>query len=64
MIRRTAWLLTAAIYFIVISGVVFANRPDLLPETVKEWLNIESAEDDKEIKKDLPLDKTKKKERA
>jgi len=63
--RRTAILLTTAIYFILFSGIVFANHPELLPEVVKEWLNIDDSENQEEIKKDLQLkQKNKKKERA
>ncbi len=63
--RRIAILLTTAIYFILFSGIVLINHPELLPEVVKEWLNIEGSENQKEIKKDLQLkQKNKKKERA
>ncbi len=61
--QRAAILLTAAIYFILFSGIVFANQPELLPEFVKEWLNIENSENKEEFKKDLQAEQ-KNKERA
>jgi hypothetical protein len=64
IIRRTAFSLTVVIYFILFTGIVFTNRPELLPEVVKEWLNIESPGNQKEIKKDLPLKGSNKKDRA
>ena len=63
--RRTAILLTATIYFLLFTGIVFSNHPELLPEVVKEWLNIESSKNQEEIKKDLPSEQAnKKKEKA
>ncbi len=63
--RRTAIFLTTAIYFILFTGVFFTARPELLPEVVKEWLNIDSSINQEEIKKELPSNQTnKKKERA
>ncbi len=64
IIKRTALMLTVAIYFLIFSGIVFANRPDLLPETVKEWLNIEELKKQEEIKKETPARAHKKKKRA
>ena len=61
--RRTAMFLTAAIYFIIFTGIFFTNQPQLLPENVKEWLNIESEKDQNEIKKEVPS-KKKNNERA
>ena len=58
--HRTAVFLTAAIYIILFTGIIFGNNPDLLPDTVKEWLKIEKSE---EIKTDPKL-KKEKKERA
>ena len=53
--RRTAIMLTVAIYFLFFTGVVFASHPHLLPEIVKEWLKIESADGQENIKKELPV---------
>ena len=61
--RITAIFLTAAIYFILFTGITIANHPELLPDVIKEWLNIESPNNEKEIKEDLPL-KEEKKDRA
>ncbi len=64
IIRRSAFWLTAAIYFILFTGIIFTSRPELLPEVVKEWLNIENSNNKEEIKKELPLKETNKKDRA
>ena len=55
--RRTAIFLTAAIYFILFTGVIFGNQPELLPDFVKEWLKIEGVEKDTEIKEEVPVKK-------
>ena len=61
--RVTAIFLTAAIYFVLFTGLFFANHPEQLPDTVKEWLKIENPENQMDQKKELPL-KTEKKDRA
>lgn len=60
--HRIAVLVTIAIYFLVFTGIVFASQPELLPDFVKEWLEIESSEGQENIKQELPAEQSSKKD--
>ena len=64
MNRRKAIFWTAAIYFIIFTGVVFGTNPELLPEPIKEWLKIENNNSKEDLKKEIPKKENKKVDRA
>lgn len=63
--HQTALVLTISIFFLLFTGVIFAGQPELLPQFVKEWLNIENPANQENIMKEIPAQQNvKKKDKA